>query len=113
MSVAKFLCILLYRDLTCVLCVCIRLENAHECKHKMSTLPRWLSSNRVDLLRKLLESDPAMLMRECVVLAVAVVAVVAVYAAVAALTLRRASRTMGVCADGSSKAFRRDDIESM
>jgi hypothetical protein len=79
----------------------------------MSTLPRWLSSNRVDLLRKLLESDPAMLMRECVVLAVAVVAVVAVYAAVAALTLRRASRTMGVCADGSSKAFRRDDIESM
>ena len=43
---------------------CKKLENAHECKHKMATMPRWLSSNRVDLLRKLLEHDPAMLMRE-------------------------------------------------
>ena len=31
---------------------------------QMATMPRWLSSNRVDLLRKLLEHDPAMLMRE-------------------------------------------------
>lgn len=36
-------------------------EGSHECKHKMASMPRWLSSNRVDLLRKLLEHDPAML----------------------------------------------------
>jgi len=28
---------------------------------KMATMPRWLSSNRVDLLRTLLQDDPAML----------------------------------------------------
>ena len=48
-------------------------------------MPRWLSSAKVEVVRKLLAEDPAMLLRE----------------------------SLGISADGSEKAFAQRDIENM
>ena len=46
-------------------------------------LYRWISSSKVDVVRRLLEDDPSMLLRE----------------------------TLGVCADASTKAFRSVEVD--
>lgn len=63
---------------------CLRTEHPEKCNHRQSSLPRWLSSKRVDMLRTLMESDSAMFLRE----------------------------TLGVSVDGSQKCFRLDDLEA-
>ena len=35
-----------------------------KCRHKLASMPRWLSSAKVETVRKLLAEDPAMLLRE-------------------------------------------------
>ena len=63
---------------------CLKTEHPEMCRHKMSSMPRWISSSKVEIVRSLLSEDPAMILRE----------------------------TLGIAADGSSKAYRLDDVES-
>ena len=51
--------------------------------HKLASLPRWISSQKVETVRTLLAEDPAMLLRE----------------------------TLGLSADGSVKAYRLTDVD--
>lgn len=64
---------------------CMKTDHPERCEHKLHTLPRWISSSKVDIVRRLLEDDPAMLLRE----------------------------TLGVCSDASTKAFRSAEVDEM
>lgn len=55
------------------------------CTHKLGSLPRWISSSKVETVRTLLSEDPAMILRE----------------------------TLGIAADGSNKAYSHDDVSAM
>jgi hypothetical protein len=39
---------------------CLAGEHPELCRHKMSSMPRWLSSQKVEIVRTLLAEDPAM-----------------------------------------------------
>lgn len=62
---------------------CKKTEHPERCTHKLASLPRWISSQKVETVRTLLSEDPAMLLRE----------------------------TLGLSADGSTKAYRHEDVE--
>ena len=64
---------------------CLKTDHPEKCRHKLASMPRWLSSKKVETVRALLAEDPAMLLRE----------------------------SLGISADGSEKAFSAKDIESM
>ena len=84
---------------------CLKTEHPEQCRHKMSEIPRWISSQKVEIVRTMLsdvstepklhntlfiqltddvrvQQDPAMLLRE----------------------------SLGISADGSEKLYRDDDI---
>jgi len=63
---------------------CLKSDHPEKCTHRMSEVPRWISSKKVEVVRTLLSEDPAMLLRE----------------------------TLGISSDGSEKLFRSDDIEA-
>jgi hypothetical protein len=63
---------------------CMKTEHPERCQHKLAEMPRWLSSQKMEVVKSLLSDDPAMLLRE----------------------------SMGVCADASSRAFPSADIDS-
>jgi len=71
-------------QITLVCEACMKTEHPERCTHKLSSLPRWISSKKVETVRTLLSDDPAMLLRE----------------------------TLGVACDGSTKAYRYSDIEA-
>ena len=62
---------------------CLKTEHPEKCTHKLADMPRWLSSQKMEVVRSLLADDPAMLLRE----------------------------SMGICADAQSKAFPSGDVE--
>ena len=64
---------------------CLLTDHPEKCRHKLASMPRWLSSAKVEVVRKLLAEDPAMLLRE----------------------------SLGISADGSEKAFAQRDVEDM
>ena len=64
---------------------CLKTDTPEKCRHKLASMPRWLSSKKVETVRALLAEDPAMLLRE----------------------------SLGISADGSEKAFSTVDIENM
>lgn len=64
---------------------CLLTDHPEKCRHKLASMPRWLSSAKVETVRKLLAEDPAMLLRE----------------------------SLGISADGSEKAFAQRDVEDM
>ena len=64
---------------------CLKTDAPEKCRHKLASMPRWLSSKKVETVRALLAEDPAMLLRE----------------------------SLGISADGSEKAFSTVDIENM
>ena len=64
---------------------CLKTDHPEKCRHKLASMPRWLSSKKVETVRALLAEDPAMLLRE----------------------------SLGISADGSEKAFHTTDIEAM
>ena len=63
---------------------CLQTETPERCTHKLASMPRWLSSEKVEVVRQLLAEDPAMLLRE----------------------------SLGISADGSEKAFNSVDIDN-
>lgn len=62
---------------------CLRTDFPEKCTHKLASMPRWLSSAKMEVVKSLLSEDPAMLLRE----------------------------SMGVSADQSCKAFPSADID--
>jgi len=64
---------------------CLKTDHPERCRHKLASMPRWLSSKKVETVRALLAEDPAMLLRE----------------------------SLGISADGSEKAFGTEAIEAM
>jgi hypothetical protein len=92
--------------ITLVCDACMKTEHPERCKHKLSEVPRWISSEKVsaisdkatlailflycvavdqvEVVRTLLAEDPAMLLRE----------------------------SLGISADGSEKMYRGDDVEA-
>ena len=63
---------------------CMRTDHPEACTHKLAEMPRWLSSQKMEVVKSLLSDDPAMLLRE----------------------------SMGVGADSTQKAFHSADINS-
>lgn len=53
------------------------------CTHKTAEMPRWLSSKKLETIKKLLSGDPAMLLRE----------------------------SMGVSAESTTRAFKEADVQ--
>jgi hypothetical protein len=72
-------------SITLVCDECLKTDTPEQCKHKMSTLPRWLSSSKVEVVKNLLAEDPAMLLRE----------------------------TLGISTDGSQKCFGAKEITAL
>jgi len=70
-------------SITLVCDECLKSEHPEKCTHKLSEMPRWLSSKKMDTVRALLSDDPAMLLRE----------------------------SMGISADSSNRAFPSDHVE--
>tara|TARA_B110000858_G_scaffold198474_2_gene265452 strand:+ start:299 stop:745 length:447 start_codon:yes stop_codon:yes gene_type:complete len=64
---------------------CLKTDHPEQCRHKLASMPRWLSSKKVETVRALLAEDPAMLLRE----------------------------SLGISADGSEKAFFTESISAM
>jgi len=64
---------------------CLKTDHPEKCRHKLASMPRWLSSAKVETVRALLAEDPAMLLRE----------------------------SLGISADGSEKAFGTEAIANM
>tara|TARA_B110000971_G_C20035724_1_gene514049 strand:+ start:548 stop:1018 length:471 start_codon:yes stop_codon:yes gene_type:complete len=62
---------------------CLKTEHPEKCNHKLSEVPRWISSNKVEIVRTILAEDPAMLLRE----------------------------SLGISCDGSQKLYASEDIE--
>ena len=48
------------KSITLVCEECLKSEHPELCRHKMSSMPRWLSSSKVEIVRNLLAEDPAM-----------------------------------------------------
>ncbi len=63
---------------------CLRSEHPEKCTHKLAEVPRWISSQKVEVVRTILSEDPAMLLRE----------------------------SLGISADGSTKLYPAEDIEA-
>jgi len=63
---------------------CMKTDHPEKCQHKLAEMPRWLSSQKMEVVKSLLADDPAMLLRE----------------------------SMGICADASSRAFPSADVEA-
>jgi hypothetical protein len=40
---------------------CLATDHPEKCRHKLASMPRWLSSKKVETVRALLAEDPAML----------------------------------------------------
>ena len=79
----------------------------HRCTHKLHTLPRWISSSKVEIVRKLLEDDPVHRFdTKCMLTKLSIMLLTHAQA----MLLRE---TLGVAADSSNKAFRSADIDSM
>ena len=51
-------------SITLVCDECLKTDHPEKCRHKLASMPRWLSSQKVEVVRKLLSEDPAMLLRE-------------------------------------------------
>jgi hypothetical protein len=62
---------------------CMKTDHPERCQHKMSEMPRWLSSTKMEVVKALLSGDPAMLMRE----------------------------SLGVSAESTTRAFKDDSIK--
>ena len=62
---------------------CLKTDFPEKCTHKLASMPRWLSSAKMEVVKSLLSEDPAMLLRE----------------------------SMGVAADQSCKAFPSADVD--
>lgn len=62
---------------------CMATDHPERCTHKTAEMPRWLSSKKLETIKKLLSGDPAMLLRE----------------------------SMGVSAESTTRAFRETDIQ--
>jgi hypothetical protein len=43
---------------------CLKTTHPERCNHKVSDMPRWLSSQKMETIRALMADDPAMLLRE-------------------------------------------------
>ena len=41
-------------EITLVCAECLRTEHPERCRHKLASMPRWLSSQKVEVVRKLL-----------------------------------------------------------
>ena len=63
---------------------CLKTDFPEKCRHKIASMPRWLSSAKVEVVRQLLAEDPGMMLRE----------------------------TLGISADGTEKAFHIREIEA-
>jgi len=50
-------------SITLVCDECLKSDCPEKCTHKMSEMPRWLSSTKMETVRSLLSDDPAMLLR--------------------------------------------------
>jgi hypothetical protein len=37
---------------------CLKTEHPENCRHKMSEIPRWISSQKVEIVRTMLSDDP-------------------------------------------------------
>jgi hypothetical protein len=61
---------------------CAKLDDPTTCTHKTGELPRWISNDNVEMIKILLQDDPALLMRE----------------------------TMGVNAETTTRAFKETDV---
>jgi hypothetical protein len=72
-------------SITLVCDECAASAHPELCTHKLGSLPRWISSSKVETVRTLLSEDPAMILRE----------------------------TLGIAADGSNKAYSHDDVAAM
>lgn len=105
---------------------CLKGEHPEQCRHKLGEAPRWISSQKVEVVRTLLSEDPAMLCaaRCCQTTPKALhclecVLVVGLFSVLSetnflrflafALSLRE---TLGISADGSEKLYRNDEIEA-
>ena len=64
---------------------CLKTDHPEKCRHKLASMPRWLSSKKVETVRALLAEDPRHALRE----------------------------SLGISADGSEKAFGTESIEAM
>lgn len=92
---------------------CMKTEHPELCTHKLNEMPRWLSSNKMETVKALLSDDPAMLCdthictrcnsKNCTQLTT-------LYAS--PLPVRSLRESMGVCADGSNKAFPSKDVDA-
>lgn len=84
---------------------CQKTEHPELCKHKLGSLPRWISSAKVEVVRTLLADDPAMVLRETL----------GVSGARPPTPQKRALTPRGcpaqLAADGSTKAYRFDDVD--
>ena len=43
---------------------CLKSDHPEKCTHKSDDIPRWISASKVEIVKRLLEDDPAMLLRE-------------------------------------------------
>lgn len=71
-------------SITLVCDACLRTDHPEKCTHKLASMPRWLSSQKMEVVKQLLSDDPAMLLRE----------------------------SMGVGADSTQKAFASSEIDA-
>lgn len=71
-------------QITLVCDECLKTDHPERCTHKLAEMPRWLSSQKMDVVKAILAEDPAMLLRE----------------------------SMGVAADSSNKAFSSKEVDA-
>jgi len=64
---------------------CLASDHPEKCNHKSADMPRWLSAKKLETIKALLSSDPAMLLRE----------------------------SMGVSAESTQRAFKENDIQRL
>jgi hypothetical protein len=62
---------------------CAKTDHPEKCTHKTNELPRWLSSDNVEMIKLMLQDDPELLLRE----------------------------TMGINAESTTRAFKECDVE--
>lgn len=61
---------------------CMKTDHPERCTHKLHELPRWLSAAKIEVIREMLNDDPAMFLRE----------------------------SMGISADATTRAFREEKL---
>jgi hypothetical protein len=87
---------------------CLKTEHPEKCTHKMSEIPRWISSKKVEVVRTLLADDPVSThsMRGVTTSFLYMLDSNALSCASQAMLLRE---TLGISADGSEKMYRDDE----